>query len=280
MEPSIQVQASESGGSPNSQETYMTGKLIQSLAVLGLALFLQSHPLTAQSASTANGSESHRLLSFRDPLAPANSHATANPSTVPHPDAVALKLARVKTYQFRTVDYPGAFASAAYDVNNTTAVGTFDITNLGTAFYFQGNSYHSLNVPDSIASFNQGINASGQMVGLFDNSAGARQGFFYDGTTFTIVDPDGSAFTEASDISDSGVIVGDYEDSSNHQHGYVDNGGTITTLDYPGSLATEALGINSKGEIVGLYLDSDHAVRGFLLSKRLLLNRFPTRSQH
>jgi len=244
----------------------MTGKLMQSLAVLAFALILRSHPLTAQSASAGNGSESHRLLSFRDPLTPANFHATANPSTVPHPDAVALKLARVKTYQFRTVDYPGAFSSAIFDVNKATAVGLFDITDQNTAFYFQGNSYHSLNVPDSVASFIQGINASGQMVGSFDNSARARKGFFYDGTTFTIIDPDGSAFAEAADISDSGAIVGDYEDSTNHQHGYVDNGGTITTFDYPGSLGTVALGINSQGEIVGLYLDANNAVHGFLLS--------------
>lgn len=245
----------------------MTRIRMQSLAVLGLVLSLQSHPLTAQSAAAANHGDSRRLLSFRNPLNLANFRALAVQRPEPYyPDAVAMKLAKVKTFDFRTVDYPGAFGSAIFDLNKRTPVGLFDLTDQNTAFYFQGNSYHPLNVPDSVASFASGISAAGQIVGSFDNSAGARQGFLYDGTTFTVINPAGSAYSDASGISDSGVIVGDYEDSSNHLHGYVDDGGNITTIDYPASLATAAFGINSKGDIVGLYVDSNNSVRGFLLS--------------
>jgi hypothetical protein len=251
------------GADKNGAE--MTRKLVRSLAIPGLMAVLLSLPLTAQSTAPAANSGAQRRLDFWDPPNPANFHAIANRSTKPHPDAVAQKLARVKTYQFRTVDYPAAYGSAVFDANRGTAVGVFQNALQSTAFYFQQNSYHSLSVPGSTASFIRGINSTNQMVGSFDNATG-RQGFFYDGTTFTTINPDGAVFSQAFEISDSGVIVGEYSDGGSSLHGFAYSSGTFTTIDYPGAGTTSASGINSKGDIVGTYQDSSNIERGFLLS--------------
>jgi uncharacterized membrane protein len=245
----------------------MTNKPLHSVAILVIVWVGMQGQLLAGQAILANGSAGpKRPLSILHSMDVPPKSPVAIRSTGLQSDAVALGLAKVKTYQFRTVDYPGASSSDSWDDNNGTAVGSFTFSTGTTpiAFYFHDNSYHLVNVPLSSESYFLGSNASGQMVGAFEDQATELHGLLYDGTSFIAIDPPGSRFTEAADISDSSVIVGEYNDGT-ATHGFVDNGGTFTIIDFPGATETLASGINSNGDIVGFYADSK-GTHGFLLS--------------
>jgi hypothetical protein len=244
----------------------MTGKLLHPAAILAMVLVgMQSELLAGQAPpATANAGPKRSLSILHAMEVPPEPSAAIRPNGS-QSEAVALGLAKVKAYQFRTVDYPGASTSQAFDNNNGTAVGSFTFSNVGyIAFYFHDNSYHLVNVPLSLSSYFLGSNASGQMVGAFEDQASVFHGLLYDGTSFVAIDPPGSVFTEASDISDSGVIVGEYYDGTVH-HGFSDNSGTFTIIDFPGAADTLAGGINSNGDIVGNYADLT-GTHGFLLT--------------
>jgi hypothetical protein len=105
-----------------------------------------------------------------------------------------------------------------------------------------------------------GINASGQIVGSYDN--GQAHGFLLDvDGSYTTLDPPGSTYTEAWGINNSGQIVGYYTDAGGRAHGLLlDVDGSYTTIDVPGSTFTRATGINNYGQIVGF-----DGIHGFLL---------------
>jgi hypothetical protein len=244
----------------------MTNKLLHSLAILVMVwVGMQGQVLAAQATPAGGIAKPKRPLSILHSMdVPLKLPAAIRP-TESRSEAVALGLAKVKTYQFRTVDYPGANSSDSWDNNNGTAVGSFAFSTGGDVpFYFHDNSYHLVNVPLSLDSYFLGSNASRQMVGAFEDQADVLHGLLYDGTSFVTIDPPGSLFTEAADISDSGVIVGEYNDGT-ATHGFVDNSGTFTIFDFPGATATLGSGINSNGDIVGFYATPGET-HGFLLS--------------
>jgi uncharacterized membrane protein len=182
-------------------------------------------------------------------------------------DPVEMGLAKKKTYQFRTVDFPAAVSSILNDYNDGIAAGSYEFYQLGQqAFYFKGMVNTALNVPGVSATAIEGINGSGQMVGQYFDSNNLSHGFLFTGKIVTQIDvPGAKGWTEASDISDSGVIVGNFLDRKGHQHGFEDKNGTFTGIDYPGAQSTFAIGINGSGEIVGIYTDSSVQTHGFLL---------------
>ncbi|MFZ3340772.1 MAG: hypothetical protein WA609_04765 [Terriglobales bacterium] len=177
-------------------------------------------------------------------------------------DAVALGLAKTKVYKFRSIDYPGAIESFVYDYDDRSAVGWAAYPGDDViAFYFHANTYRFLDALPA-ASFIHGINASGQMVGTYYDSADIGHGFLYSGSTLTTIDPPGSTSTSAWGISDTGSIVGFYSDASGGHNSFLYKKGTFTTIEYPHAAQTIANGINSAGDIVGYYDDPAH---GFLL---------------
>jgi probable HAF family extracellular repeat protein len=116
-----------------------------------------------------------------------------------------------------------------------------------------------------------GINASGQIVGQYDDAGGTRHGFLLSGGSFTTLDAPGSHFTIAYGINASGQIVGLYYDNIpavDTHHAFLLSGGSYTTLTPPGSTSTGATGINASGQIVGGYIPSGIGAteHGFLLS--------------
>jgi hypothetical protein len=243
----------------------MTNKLIHSAALLAMVLLGTQGQLLGQAIPAVASAVPKRPLTILHSMEVPSKPSPATRPSGSQSEAVALGLAKEKTYQFRTVDYPGANSSDSWDNNNGTAVGSFVFADGGDVpFYFHGNSYHLVNVPLSLDSYFLGSNASGQMVGAFEDQANVSHGLLYDGTSFVTIDPPGSVFTEAADISDSGVIVGEYYDGAT-THGFVDNSGTFTIIDFPGATATLASGVNSNGDIVGFYA-APAATHGFLLS--------------
>ena len=172
--------------------------------------------------------------------------------------------ANQKVYKFRSLDYPGAENSYAYDFNGKTAVGRFIEPNVGAAFYVTGTSYHPLNIPGATSSEIDGVNTSGEMVGPFTDSNRQTHGFLYTGKTFLTLDFPGAGSTAAWDINDAGLIVGSYDDSDGVTHGFLYKKGSFTALNVPAAKFTYATGINSTGEIVGFYADSGGTEHGFL----------------
>ena len=106
----------------------------------------------------------------------------------------------------------------------------------------------------------RGINAAGQMVGVFVDAAGGH-GFVDTGGVFTTIDVPGASSTAAFGINDMGQIVGFFADATGG-HGFLDTGGVFTTIDVPGASFTQANGINAAGQIVGLFGDATGA-QGF-----------------
>jgi Ca2+-binding RTX toxin-like protein len=124
---------------------------------------------------------------------------------------------------------------------------------------------------DTVSTNPTSINASGEIVGFYQEGSGGQYHGFLDtafttsGGTITTIDVPGAIYTQALSINASGEIVGFYEDSVTFRlHGFLDittiqNGvvsNNFQTIDVPGSTLTEALSINDKGQIVGLYQDS------------------------
>jgi hypothetical protein len=195
-------------------------------------------------------------------------------STAVSPEDAVAQPDTAKVYEFTSVDYPGAAQTLVYDSDGTTAVGAFvfapgNPSSPTTAFTAAGGVYQTLDVPNSTASAATGINASGLIVGAYQDVAGNVHGFSTsDRNTFNDIDFPGATSTQVIDVNDAGVVVGDYFDAVNVEHGFVtSNGGsTFTAIDFPGATDTAVGGINANGDIVGGYTDTTGAIRGFLLS--------------
>ena len=96
-----------------------------------------------------------------------------------------------------------------------------------------------------------GINARGQIVGVYIDAARAPHGFLLDRGVCTTIDVPGAQGTQPNDINNRGQIVGQYE-AGGAVHGFLLDRGTFTTIDAPGApRATQVIGINDRGEMVG-----------------------------
>ncbi len=247
----------------------MTRKLLHSLTILALALFVaQGWRLMAQSADGEAGTrDSLGVRQEQKPeLAPVNPRATSSEVPESDRDASATGPAKSKGYEFRSIDYPGSDDSKPYDFNGKTVVGCWDFD----FFTFQGSSYVHPIVPGATTgSCGLGINTSGKIVGNYRDSSDQIHGFFYDGTDYTTIDYPGAGYSEAWDINDAGLIVGRYY-ANNVYQGFLYDKGTFTNINFPGAVDTYAYGINSSGDIVGWYTtDSQH---GFLLKSESYSN--------
>jgi uncharacterized membrane protein len=130
-----------------------------------------------------------------------------------------------------------------------------------------GSTALSVDYPGAHRTFLKGINYWGTIVGVYENSAGAADGFKLKNGVLTSVHFPGSILTLPSSISDKGVIVGTYADSQQLGHGFVLQNGVYTTLDNPKgdpSSGTRLDDINSSGAIVGSYYDSNSIAHSFI----------------
>jgi probable HAF family extracellular repeat protein len=126
--------------------------------------------------------------------------------------------------------------------------------------------FTTLDAPSAILSGTSanGINASGAIVGHYQQSATVSNGFLYSGGTYTILANPSADLTLAFGINASGQIVGMFTDD-NGDHGFLSSGGFSITLDDPLALNnTQPQGINDLGQVVGSYQDSRGAIHGFL----------------
>ena len=107
-----------------------------------------------------------------------------------------------------------------------------------------------------------GINAKGDLVGSYLDSADVVHGFVLSGGLFTRIDFPGAGHTAAYGINNRGQIVGRYVMSSNFfassaQHSFVLSNGSFANVDPPGTTGRSlASSINNSGQIIGLFRDA------------------------
>src|SRR3954462_7359319 len=96
--------------------------------------------------------------------------------------------------------------------------------------------YTALNDPlaansrfDSAGTTANGINASGQIVGSYQDASGTTHGFLYSGGAYATLDAPSATATVPRAINGWGQIVGTYTDASG-THNFLFSGGSFTTL--------------------------------------------------
>jgi uncharacterized membrane protein len=87
-------------------------------------------------------------------------------------------------------------------------------------FLYDQGSYTTLDVPDALYTYANGINACGQIVGTYYDAAKRIHGFLLDQGNYSTLDMPGSTWTQAHAINDAGQIVGSYRDGAG-QHGFL-----------------------------------------------------------
>src|SRR6202789_4146046 len=171
----------------------------------------------------------------------------------------------------RTVDFPGAVATALRGINNLGDVsGTYSIVDLnadefgfiiprrGPAISFK------LSDPTGAGIVVGGINDLRQLVGYYTDATSALVGFLRQPSgQFVSVIVSGAVSTQVVGINDCGIVVGTYGDGST-AHGFYGRPGNLHGFDVPGAVATFAQGINNEGRLTGRYATADGVPHAFI----------------
>jgi hypothetical protein len=173
--------------------------------------------------------------------------------------------------KFRTVDFPGAVATALRGINNLGDVsGTYSIVDLNAdEFGFiipRRGPAISFKLPDPSGTgiVVGGINDLRQLVGYYTDASSTLVGFLRQarGQFVSIIFP-GALSTQVYGINDCGIVVGVWGDGST-AHGFYGRPGNLHSLDLPGAAATFSQGINNEGRIVGRYATADGVPHAFV----------------
>jgi hypothetical protein len=171
---------------------------------------------------------------------------------------------------FTTIDFPGAAATLAFDINLLgDIVGWYiDSGFVNHGFLLRRGAFTTIDFPGAAATRVLGNTPLGGIVGFYAACAppfpcGAH-GFVLQQGIFTTIDPPGSTSTEALGIDLLDDIVGWYT-ASGVTHGFLLDRGAFTTIDPPGSIYTYTTGINPQGtNIVGIYIDNSFFIHGYV----------------
>lgn len=175
---------------------------------------------------------------------------------------------------YATVDFPGAVANLATDINDSgQVVGEYTFTDLNhrQGFLFSDGGFTSITFPGASFTRALSINRYGDIVGDYgkpNSGAGTDFGYLLHNGAFTPILFPNSDSTVPAGINDEGDIVGWYFDKVG-MHGFFLSGGTYTSIDFPGAAAyTQAWKINDAGEIAGRYKGAtDGKFHMFVLSE-------------
>jgi uncharacterized membrane protein len=178
------------------------------------------------------------------------------------------------TFNFTTIDVPGASRTAA-NANSTNAIaGEYDDAGgITHGFILRGGVYTTFNAsaPNDVVSSTviNGINAAGRLAGTYMGTSRSHA-FFWSQGVLTTLDPSGSTRSQGGFLNAQDQVVGTYRDANDKRHGFLWSKGNFTTFNVPDDhplFGTVALGINDPGQIVGDYVDTDGNRHGFLLSQ-------------
>ena len=171
-----------------------------------------------------------------------------------------------------TIDVPGATSTRVVGLNAQGDVCGGILLN-GVRLAFTGSrradftDLTTFAYPDSVFTQCRGINAVGQMVGVYQSADTKSHAFVKNGSEFISIDVPGSIDTRGFGIDPRGQIVGRYTSPDAAIHGFVRSpDGAFLTIDVPEAAATEASGITPQGEITGVYRMADGRFHGYILS--------------
>lgn len=113
-------------------------------------------------------------------------------------------------------------------------------------------TYTSIDFPGAILTDVSGINASGEIVGSYNDASNVVHGFRFEHGMFVMIDYPGALSTAPVSINSRGDVAGFFLDSANQWHGFALSDGTYYVQDYPGATTgTFTLGISANGMLVG-----------------------------
>jgi len=140
-------------------------------------------------------------------------------------------------------------------------------TGLDESFVYSGGKLTTVSFPKSNGTQATGINDSGEVVGLYLDSASVQHGFLKKGTKYTSIDVKGDTSADAYGINNAGDITVFAINSSGDYDAFVYNGKTFKKVGYPGAgpIGSVAHATNNKGDVTGTYYDSAGDVHGWLL---------------
>jgi hypothetical protein len=120
----------------------------------------------------------------------------------------------------------------------------------------------TIDFPGAVFTNAQGVNAVGDLVGFYTDTAGKTHGFLRSGDQFRSIDFPNAGLTQARGIGPAGDIVGSYQQPNESggapAHGYLlTKRGGFFHVDYPGHLNTIPQRILPDGTILGCYHDND-----------------------
>jgi uncharacterized membrane protein len=173
---------------------------------------------------------------------------------------------------YTTIDFPGAVATLAVDINNSgQIVGRYiDASGINHGSLLANGIFTSITCPGAYFTRAIGINGSGDIVGSYFNpneQGPAEHGFLLRGGVFTSINFPNAAATLAIGINRSGDIAGFYLDARKDRwHGFVLHAGAFSRIDYPRASYTEAWRINDSGQVAGRYASADGNYHLFLVS--------------
>ncbi|NET44747.1 hypothetical protein [Okeania sp. SIO2B3] len=136
---------------------------------------------------------------------------------------------------------------------------------VSNGYFLNGGIFETINFLDADETMINGINDSGEIIGLWGNDPTFLENSFFrdaDGNFSEINFPTATA-TRVEDINNLGQIVGSYLDTTGLFHGFLLDNGIFTTIDFPGASGTILTGINDLQEVVGIFPDADRSVNSF-----------------
>ena len=186
--------------------------------------------------------------------------------------ATATLFAHAQTYNFTTLDYPGAKQTGPNEINRYGVIvgGYYDNNSTLHGFAYYGGSFVNIDFPGATFTSANGINSRGVIVGHFGGQSGTH-GFVLEDGHFTQVDVPGSTYTDVEGINDAGVLGGIYLDASSNIHSFLRLGpNRYRTVTFPGSDYTAVNALNNRLELTGQM--SPPFVSAFLFSNHQWVN--------
>ena len=126
--------------------------------------------------------------------------------------------------------------------------------------------FFKIDAPNSTSTRVRGINARGDIVGIYADVAGSSHSFLRHAGVYSEVAFPGPYFTAIKSINARGDMAGNLEHGPDGTvHGFLFHEGVYSQIDYPGAVGTGVRGINNAGDVTGTYDDAAGRIFGFIL---------------